>query len=369
MERNHSELNELDELFLARACELAARAIGDTAPNPPVGAVVVRDGAIAGEGYHHRAGDPHAEVHALVEAGGRARGATLYVSLEPCAHVGRTPPCTQAIIAAGVTRVVAGTPDPAGHGDARKLRDAGIEYVVAHDRRARALSEMFAQSFPRNRPYVAIKMATSLDGAVAPRPNVRERLTGEAMGRRTRDLRIAHDAVMVGARTVRIDDPRLTVRPPHGRLRTYRRIVVCGREPISAASRIFDVEEGYARTIVLAPGGVAAQLEALSGKADVITIGGADAHDVDLAEGLRALRERDVYSVLCEGGPQLATTLITDGLADRFYWAIAPRVFNERTAVPAFSAGARGEHFPSAVFDRAERVGDDVLLEGRFLDV
>lgn len=369
MERTDSELTELDQLFLARACELAARAIGNTAPNPPVGAVVVRDGVIVGEGYHHRAGDPHAEVHALLRAGERARGATLYVSLEPCAHVGKTPPCTQAIVAAGIARVVAGTQDPAGHGGARELRDAGVECVLANDAPARELVETFAQSHPLDRPYVAIKMAMSVDGAIAARAGVREQLTGEPMRRKLRELRIACDAVMVGAGTVRVDDPLLTVRPPHDRLRPYTRVIVCGREPIPSSSRVLDVEQGYAKTILLVPTAFAAQFENLRGKAEVIAVGNADCHDVTLSEGLRALRERGISSVLCEGGPTLATRLITGGLADRFYWAIAPKVFGKDGAVPVLAKTVNGERMPASEFHSAQPVGDDVLIEGRFLHV
>jgi diaminohydroxyphosphoribosylaminopyrimidine deaminase/5-amino-6-(5-phosphoribosylamino)uracil reductase len=369
VERTNSELSDVERLFLARACELAARAVGDTAPNPPVGAVLVRDGTIVGEGYHHRAGDAHAEVHALRDAGDRARGATLYVSLEPCAHVGRTPPCTIAVIAAGVTRVVAGTSDPTGHGGAQQLRDAGVECIVADDARARDLIEMFAGSFPLDRPFVGIKMAMSVDGFIAKRAGVREQLTGEPMRRRVRELRIAYDAVMVGAGTIRVDDPLLTVRPPHDRLRPYERVIVCGREPIPESSRILDVEQGYAKAIVLTTGTLAPQLESLRGRADVIAVGEADSGEVDLGLGLRALRDRGIYSVLCEGGPKLASRLIAEGLADRFYWAIAPRLIATGGAVPAFAAPEMKERAPVLRFDRAERVGEDALLEGRFVRV
>jgi diaminohydroxyphosphoribosylaminopyrimidine deaminase/5-amino-6-(5-phosphoribosylamino)uracil reductase len=368
VERNDAELTELDELFLTRACELAARAIGNTAPNPPVGAVVVRDGVIVGEGYHHRAGDPHGEVYALSQAGERARGATLYVSLEPCAHTGRTPPCTHAVIAAGVTRVVAGTPDPADHGGRLELQDAGVEYIQADTASARALIEMFAASYPLDRPYVAIKMAMSLDGAIAERAGVREQLTGEVVRRRVRELRIAYDAVMVGAGTVRVDDPLLTVRPSQDRLRPYVRVIVCGRESIPPSSRVLDVEQGYAKTILLAAGALAPQLADLHGKAEVIAIGSADSHEVNLEHGLRALRERGIYSILCEGGPTLAARLIASGLADRFYWAVAPRVFGRDDAVPVLAKIAIGEQVPLR-FDSVRRFGDDVLIEGRFVRV
>lgn len=369
MEAAAADLTELDEVFLARACELAARAIGNTAPNPPVGAVVVRDGVIVGEGYHHRAGEPHAEVNALGQAGERARDGTLYVSLEPCAHVGRTPPCTAAIIAAGIVRVVAGASDPTGHGDVQQLRRAEIRFVLAGDPHARALVESFGESYALNRPYVGVKMAVSLDGAIASRSGVREQLTGAAMQRRVRRLRIAYDAVMVGAATVRIDDPLLTVRPAHDRLRPYNRVVVCGRKTLPVVSRVFGVEQGYAKTILLVPAACAAAWETLNGKAQIIAVGSPDSEQADLGQGLRALRDRGIYSVLCEGGPTLATSLIAYGFADRFYWAIAPRVFGEESAVPVLARTLAGKNVPALEFRNVEQIGPDVLLEGRFVHV
>lgn len=354
MEPTDPELTPLDELFLERAEELAARAIGNTAPNPPVGAVLVRDGAIAGEGYHHRAGDAHAEIHALRQAGERARGATLYVSLEPCAHVGRTPPCTPALLAAGVVRVVAGTADPTGHGGAGELRDGGVEVTVSGDPGALDLIDIFAGAYALQRPYLALKMAVSLDGAISSRPGVREQLTGEMFRRRVRELRVAYDAVMVGAGTIRIDDPMLTVRPAHRRLRPYARIVACERAPIDPNSRVLDIEQGYAKTIILAPGALAARLDDLRGKAEIVAVGPPESECLDLAAALRALRDRGIYSVLCEGGPTLAGRLIENDLADRFYWAIAPRLLRTPTQLQ---------------FERVERVGHDVLLAGRFVHV
>ncbi|MFY9884605.1 MAG: bifunctional diaminohydroxyphosphoribosylaminopyrimidine deaminase/5-amino-6-(5-phosphoribosylamino)uracil reductase RibD, partial [Candidatus Cybelea sp.] len=202
MESSHLKLTPLDELFLQRAYELAARGVGSTAPNPPVGAVVVRDEQLVGEGYHRRAGDAHAESIAIAQAGTRARGATLYISLEPCRHFGRTPPCTRTLIEAGVARVVAGTLDPTEHGGAAQLREHGIDVVVAGDAAARDLIEIFAGSILRDRPYVALKMAMSLDGVVASRSGVCERIGSAAQERYVRELRTVFDAVMVGAGTV-----------------------------------------------------------------------------------------------------------------------------------------------------------------------
>lgn len=362
-------MSALDELYLQRACELAARGIGNTAPNPPVGAVLVRDGRIVGEGYHHRTGDAHAEGIALAAAGGAARGATAYVSLEPCNHVGRTPACTRALADAGIARVVAGTIDPnpktQGRGVAF-LRARGIDVEVANDSRAEKLVELFAGSLRTDRPYVALKMAMSLDGAVASRPGIAQWLTSEATRSYVRDLRIAHDAVMVGAGTVRVDDPALTVRPPHHRLRPFVRIVACETDSVPDSSRIFAPAEDYARTIVLAPAGARTRFEALAAAGDVTFVGDERSERLDLGLALHALRERAIYSVLCEGGPTLAARLIAGGHADRFYWAIAPVLLQRDGAVPVLAGIDLAERQPSLEFDGVERIGSDIVVTGRF---
>jgi diaminohydroxyphosphoribosylaminopyrimidine deaminase/5-amino-6-(5-phosphoribosylamino)uracil reductase len=369
VEHLQRSLTPLDELFLHRAYELAARGIGSTSPNPPVGAVVVRENRIVGEGYHHRAGDAHAETNALRQAGREAGGATLYVSLEPCRHVGRTPPCTRAVVDAGIVRVVAGALDPTLHGGAAELREGGVEVAVAQDPIARDLIEPFARAATLQRPYVALKMAMSLDGAIASRPGVEVRLTSEDTRRYVRELRIAHDAVMVGAGTVRVDDPQLTVRPPHHRLRPYVRVVLCQTHGVAATSRIFDREEGYAKTIVVAPSGLAHRLGELRDVADVIGVGPPESLALGLFQALEALRGHGIYSVLCEGGPTLGAQLIAGGHVDRFYWAIAPLFLQNASAVPVL---ADADLLPPGVrlrFDRVERTGDDVVISGTLADV
>ena len=241
-----------------RAYELAERAAGNTSPNPAVGAVVVRGETIVGEGYHHRAGDAHAEINAIRTAGAAARGATLYVSLEPCNHTGKTPPCTDAIVRAGLSRVVAGTRDPNPQTDGsgvQALRDRKISVDVLDDPRAATIVEPFARAIKSKRPYVSLKLAVSLDGYIASQPGVQEWLTGEEARTFVRELRITHDATAVGAGTVRVDNPQLTVRPAHNRLMEYRRVVICETAPVDPAAAILKEQEGYARTIVLAPSG------------------------------------------------------------------------------------------------------------------
>jgi len=362
VEQNHRKLKPVDELYLQRAYELAGRGIGDTAPNPPVGAVVVRDGRTVGEGYHHSAGQSHAEPTALDRAGAAARGATMYVSLEPCSHVGRTPPCTSALIEAGIVRVVAGALDPTDHGGAARLRESGIDLVVANDPAARDLIEIFAGSARRDRPYVALKMAVSLDGRISQHRGTRERIGSDAEAAYVRELRIAYDAVMVGAGTARVDDPQLTVRPAHRRERLYTRVIVCERDGLDARRRIFEAEEGYAPTMVLAPQGLRDRLGQLEKCANLLFVGPAGSQKLDLVDAMKALRAAGIFSVLCEGGPTLAAGLIAARQVDRFYWAIAPRIFGNSEAAPVLAgsdlSGARLR------FDRVDRAGPDLVISG-----
>lgn len=363
-------LTELDELYLQRAYELATRGVGNTAPNPPVGAVLVRDGHIVGEGYHHRAGEPHAEANALSEAGNAARGATAYVSLEPCNHSGRTPPCAKALIDARVARVVVGAIDPNPKTNARgiaSLREHGIDVEIANDERAAELIEIFAGSLRSDRPFVTLKMAMSLDGAIASKPGVAQWLTSEETRSLVRDLRISHDAVMVGAGTVRVDDPQLTVRPAHHRLRPFVRVVACETDAVPDTSRVFSPVEGYAKTIVLAPAGLRSRFDGLARVADIIFVGDESSERLDLSQAMRALREREIYSVLCEGGPTLAGRMVAGGLADRFVWAIAPVLLQRDGAVPVLTGADLGGR--KMRFDRVERVGSDVIVTGRICSV
>jgi diaminohydroxyphosphoribosylaminopyrimidine deaminase / 5-amino-6-(5-phosphoribosylamino)uracil reductase len=353
---------------MERAYELAARGVGNVAPNPAVGAVVVREGHIVGEGYHHRAGEPHAEAHALTVAGD-ARGSTVYVTLEPCNHVGRTPACSRTLIDAGVARVVVGTMDPnpkTNGGGVAALRAAGVDVEVLDDLRARRLIETFAQTVRTDRSYVALKMAMSLDGRITSRPGVQEWITSEDERLYVRDLRVAHDAVMVGAGTVRVDDPQLTVRPAWHRLQPFTRIIACETDAVPASSRVFTTLDDYARTLVLAPAGARERFAPLEEVADVVFVGDDDAMTLDLALAMRATRERGVQSILCEGGPTLGARLIAAGVVDRFYWAIAPRLLTSPEAVPVL-AGADLAALPGRMrFDTLQHVGEDVMLSGTF---
>lgn len=359
-------MDALDRLFLERANELARRGAGSTSPNPAVGAVVVADGRIAGEGYHHRAGEPHAEIHALQAAGDRSRDATLYVSLEPCNHFGRTPPCSHAVVGAGIARVVIGVTDPnpkTDGGGLRYLRAHGVAVEIADDAASRDIVEPFARAIRASRPYVTLKMAMSLDGFVTSSRGIQQWLTGPQAREFVRQLRITHDAVAVGAGTVRVDNPRLTVRPPHHRLLPYRRVVLCETDSVPAQSLIFSPHEGYEPTIVAAPAGLREPFAALEPVAEMLYVGESGSRQLDIAQALYDLRQRGITSLLCEGGPTLAGKLCELGLVDRFYGLVAPQLLRAPDAVPVLTASSLPQ-VRGLRFDRVERVGPDLLIAG-----
>ena len=300
-------------MSLERALELAERGRGTTHPNPIVGAVVTRDGEVVGEGWHERKGGPHAEVVALAAAGERARGATLFVTMEPCAHHGTTPPCTEAVLRAGVGKVVAGSldPNPEARGGLDILRDAGVDVELADSFAARAQNEAWRTWVAEKRPFVVLKLAQTLDGHVFVSGTERW-ISGPDSRRRVHELRAEVDAVAVGAGTARADDPQLTARD-----------VRATRQP---------------RRLVFGHGEFG-DLEVRSGP---------------LEEELRALAGEGVQSLLLEGGPTVARSFIEADLVDKLMLFVAPRISG---------AGMPFEP-PHLRLSRmtAERLGDDVLL-------
>jgi len=335
-------------VVMARALRLAARAAGRTAPNPMVGAVLVAAGRVVGEGYHHAAGQPHAEVLALRRAGERARGATLHVTLEPCSHHGRTPPCADALIAAGVARVVVAMADPdprvAGRGLAR-LRAAGLAVEVGEgEAEARALNRWYVTSRTLGRPRVLYKWAAGLDGAVAgPGPVW---LSSEASRREVHRLRDRLDAVLVGAGTVLADDPRLTVRALRGR--DPLRVVADRRAATPPAARVL-------------PALICVGAEAPPERVRALARAGAEVVEAATpAAILAALHARGCLGVLLEGGPTLAAAFLTAGLIDEVAAIVTPRLLGGGR--PAFAAEG-GAPLPLHGV-RSRRVGDDLWITG-----
>jgi len=335
-----------DVQLMRRALALAARAKGNTSPNPMVGAVVVaQNGEVLAGAYHERAGKQHAEAVALEKATARAAGGTLYVTLEPCAHHGRTAPCVDAIIAGGIGRVIAAAEDPdprvAGEGF-RRLRAAGIEVCVGlcHDQ-ACDLNRAYYHHRSTGLPYVTLKMAQSLDGAIAERPGECHRLSGERARNFVRGLRYDNDVVMIGVGTAIVDDPQLTVRPYRFRAVPYIRLVVdsLGRLPLSAK---LVTESQRAKTVVACTEAIPSQRRRALEDAGVGTVvcKSSDSGRVDLADLMKRLGRQETLSVLCEGGPQLAASLLEAGLVNELHWLIAPIILGTAAAAPVIAAKA-----------------------------
>jgi diaminohydroxyphosphoribosylaminopyrimidine deaminase/5-amino-6-(5-phosphoribosylamino)uracil reductase len=351
--------SEEDVRYMRRALRLAERAAGRTSPNPMVGAVVVRGDEIVGEGYHHAAGEPHAEVNALRRAGERARGATLYTTLEPCAHHGRTPPCAEAIIAAGVKRVVAAMRDVDPRTDGkgfRAIRAAGVELEQGVlEAEALRLNEGFISRLRRGRPFVLVKLATTIDGRVTVRG--RRYLTGKRALREVHRLRDRYDAVLVGVGTVLSDDPRLTVREVKGR--DPLRIVVDSDARTPPNAKVVRTSDPQRTVIFVARDADARRTKRLrDAGVSVTTLPRADG-GVDLAKALAWLGEQGVNTVLSEAGPNVAGALVRAKLADRVLFITAPIVGGDG---PAALAGVADTADLRNV--RVRRLGDDVAIEG-----
>jgi diaminohydroxyphosphoribosylaminopyrimidine deaminase/5-amino-6-(5-phosphoribosylamino)uracil reductase len=350
-----------DRRALRRALALAARGRGRTAPNPLVGAVVVRDGRIVGEGWHAEYGAPHAEVMALRAAGDAARGATVVVTLEPCAHHGKTPPCTDALRAAGVARVVYGAadPNPVARGGAAVLREAGIEVVGPLDPQAvHDLDPAFFHAFASDRPFVTLKLALSLDGAIAPADRTPRWLTGAAARREVHRQRAAHDAVLVGIGTVLADDPLLTVRgttpPPR---RPPARVVLDRRARLPLASRLVRGVDAAPVCVLAvdAPGDAADRRAALAAAGVQVLVA------PDLPAQLRALRGAGIGAVYCEGGAAVAEALLAAGAVDRLVIFRSPERLGADALRPRLAAGADPAAPVRPRLVHLRRFGDDTM--------
>jgi diaminohydroxyphosphoribosylaminopyrimidine deaminase/5-amino-6-(5-phosphoribosylamino)uracil reductase len=363
-----------DDEAVARAVELARPYVGRTGPNPSVGAVVVKNGRIIGSGWHRGAGYPHAEKVAIDEAGADAGGADLYVTLEPCNFAGRTPPCTKAIISAGIKRIVAGTLDPnpkvAGKG-VKELRDAGIEVTVgALQDECRRLVEGYAKYITTGLPWITVKYAMTLDGKIATKTGDSFWITGEAARVHAHELRWEHSAILVGAGTVKCDDPQLTVRLEGKDFSAGPiRIVVSSNCDLPPNAKVFSTPPAT---------WVVTTEKAAEDKRDALRNAGAEVVDVarkderiDLRGMLRALGERGVTSVLVEGGSEISGGFLDAGLVDKIIAYIAPKVVGGAGAkTPIEGEGA--VKITNAVELRevsAERLGVDYCIKGYITDV
>ncbi len=358
-------MNSIDERFMRLALELAHKGEGETNPNPIVGAVVVKDGRIVGEGYHHYFGGPHAEVFALDEAGDEARGATLYVTLEPCSHHGKTPPCTERIIQAGISHVVVACrdPNPLVNGcGIERMRAAGIEVAEGVlEEEARRANEIFFKFITTGRPFVQLKLAESLDGKIATRTGDAKWISGADSRVEVHRLRRRFAAILVGVGTVIVDDPRLTVRHVVGK--DPLRIVLDGRGRIPLAATLL---RGEGRTIVVTAAMAREKEEALLALGAEVWRLPEKEGCVDLPAFLRRLGEEKIDSLLVEGGGETAATFLEADLFDKVTFFIAPVLIGGRAAIPAIG-GAGAEQVSEALHLKRieiERIGEDLLVVG-----
>ena len=363
----NEQQRELDESYMREALRIAEYARGRTSPNPLVGAVIVRDGAIVASGWHRAAGEPHAEIHALRMAGELARGATLYVTLEPCAHHGRTGPCAEAVIAAGLARVVIALSDPnplvAGRG-IHLLTAAGIEVTtgICEDE-ARRQNEIFLKWVTTKRSFVTLKTAMTLDGKIASHTGASQWITGAAARARVHAYRNEYDAILVGIGTVLADDPSLTTRLEHGTGKNPLRIVLDSeaRTPLDAKL----VADGAAPTIIVVSERADHRRVNLlrACGAEVVTLG---TQRVDIAALLDYLGAREITSLFVEGGATVNWSLLAGGSVDKVHAFIAPMLMGGAEAKTPI--GGTGFDSPQTAFRlhdmTVEQVGTDILVTG-----
>ncbi len=352
--------NNTHQHYMARALQLAERGLFTTAPNPNVGCVIVRDGDVVGEGWHRRAGESHAEVYALADAGEQARGATCYVTLEPCSHTGRTPPCADALIAAGVAQVFVAMQDPnpkvAGAG-IQRLREAGISVEVGlMASEAELLNVGFCKRMRTGRPFVRSKLAMSLDGRTAMASGESQWITGVAARQDVQKLRARSDAIITGIGTVLADDPALTVRPegdwyPEGEaVRQPLRVVVDSAQRTPKTARLFETDS----PVLLASSFMSSDYP----KATVMALAD-ESGQVDLDKLLDELAWQDINEVFIEAGAELNGALLAAGLIDEMVIYMAPKLMGD---------GARGLFHLPALTTMAQNIDleiQDIRVVGK----
>jgi len=356
-----------DEHWMKRALHLAEKGRGRTSPNPMVGAVLVKDGKVVGEGYHIKAGADHAEITALRQAGEEARGATLYLNLEPCTHYGKTPPCAPAVIQAEVKRVVIGMEDPnplvRGRG-VESLKGAGIDVDVGIlEKECRGLNEAFCKYIMKKEPFVILKVAASLDGRIAVRDGDSKWISGELSRRFVHRMRDQTDGVVVGIGTVLRDDPILTARIKKGR--DPYRIILDSRLRIPEEAKV--IENSPSKAIIVTTELAARdRVQKLEKKGIRILIVDSKEGRVDLKACLSKLGEMGMMSLLVEGGSRINGAFLDEGLIDKIFLFFSPKLIGDGEAPGIFGGvGKRAlkEAFPLNRV-RVKRIGEDILVEG-----
>ena len=352
------------------AIELAERGRGYTAPNPLVGAVIVQDGVVVGKGYHARVGRVHAEINAIADAGDQAKGATLYVNLEPCNHHGRTPPCTEAILKSGLRRVVVGMSDPnpdvTGGGN-QYLRDHGVEVICGVlQKESERLNEIFIKYVTTKRPFVILKCACTLDGYIATRAGDSKWITNAASRRFVHELRHAVDAIMVGVGTIKTDNPRLTTRLDDKQGRDPIRIVLDTHLSIPPDAALLNLSSDSDTLIVTGPDVQEAKKKKLTSAG--VRILSTELRDgrIDLDVLMTRLGNLGITSLLIEGGSRVNASALEAHIVDKLFFCYAPKVLGGDDGIPAFKG--RGPAFMSESIRirdvSVHRFADDVMIEG-----
>ena len=369
----HSQWSATDRKFMEYALTLASKACGRTNPNPMVGAVIVRDGKIVGEGYHRKAGDAHAEIHALNQARQLAQGATMYVTLEPCCHWGRTPPCTESVIRAKLANVFVAMKDPnpqvAGNG-IRQLEEAGISVQVGIcEEESRQLNEIFIKYITTQCPFVILKSAISLDGKIATASGESQWITSEASRRKGHEIRAQVDAILVGIGTVLQDNPSLTTRLPDKKNEDPIRVIVDshGRTPIGA--KIFNPDSNAGALIAVTKNAPLKKIDALKAAGADVLIVEAKKGRVCLETLMEELSRREITSVLIEGGAEINAAALEAGIVDKLMFFVAPKLIGGRDAPGPIGGG--GIARLAEAFElrgvRTTQIERDFLIEGYVL--
>jgi diaminohydroxyphosphoribosylaminopyrimidine deaminase/5-amino-6-(5-phosphoribosylamino)uracil reductase len=363
-------IDDRDRAYLSMAAALAVKALGFTHPNPHVGAVVVRGGTIVGTGYHEAAGKPHAEIAALNRAGRKARGATLYVTLEPCVHWGRTPPCNDAVTSAGIARVVVAGLDPnpiVRNRGVRSLRAAGIIVDIDEwsERKAR-LNEMYAKYITTEKPFVTLKAAISLDGKMATRAGEARWISSPASRDYTHLVRSENDAILVGINTILADDPLLSVRPPNGRGKKILRVILDPVLQTPPRAKILLTPEGGPVLLFANEGAPRSRKEALARRgAEVVVLPGRGSK-LDLHRLLADLGRREVTGLLVEGGGLIAAGFLDAKLVDKVLLILAPLLIGGASAISLYGGTGAGPLAEALRLRKTSsfRLGGDLLMEG-----
>ena len=366
---------DIDRNYMRLALQEAKKGIGRTSPNPCVGAVVVKNGTVVGKGYHKKAGTPHAEIHALQAAGRKARNATLYVTLEPCNHTGRTPPCTEAVLQAGISRVVIGMLDPnpgVAGGGAHYLLSQGLSVssgILEHE--CREINLPFIKHSATGRPWVIMKAGMSIDGRIAALPGQATTITGQQSLRRVHVLRNRADAILVGIGTALTDDPSLTTRLPGAApTRDPLRVVLDAALRLPVSSAMLQQDSPAQTWVFCASGADKKRRSKLEGAGAIIkTVPAVSRGLLDLNAVLVTLGQAGVTSLLVEGGGRVHGSFLESALVDQVLLFVAPTFLGEQgVPLATFPGRKKRIQLPHFKLTKTRRCGEDVLLEGRFFN-